>query len=88
MIGEYNFLTIKLFGDYFGLNIVNNKIVMIVRKIMADLLTYTKQIAQKIAYYDAIIDFTEESHWFNPFYKQPDVTVVWLENPNQDEWDY
>ena len=55
---------------------------------MADLLTYTKQIAQKIAYYDAIIDFTEESHWFNPFYKQPEVTVVWIENPNQAEWDY
>ena len=55
---------------------------------MTDLLTYTKQIAQKIAYYDAIMDYTDESRWLNPFYKQPDVTVVWIENPNQDEWDY
>lgn len=57
---------------------------MIVRKLMTDLLTYTKQIAQKILYYDAIIDFTEESHWLNPFYRQPEVTVVWIEDTNEN----
>ena len=59
---------------------------MIVRKIMTDLLNYTKQVAEKIAYYNAIIDFTDESHWFNPFYKQQDVTVVWVENPEENQW--
>ena len=58
---------------------------MIVRKIMTDLLNYTKKIAQKISYYDAIIDFAQESHWFNPFYKQPEVTVIWVEDPHDDQ---
>ncbi len=49
---------------------------------MTDLLRYTKLLSKKIAYYDAIADFTEESHWFNPFYKQPEVTVIWVENPD------
>ena len=59
-----------------------NILIMIVRKIMTDLLNYTKKIADRISYYNAIIDFTEESHWFNPFYKQPEVTVIWVENPD------
>lgn len=58
---------------------------MIVRKIMTDLLEYTKKIAKKISYYDAIIDFTDESHWFNPFYKQPNVTVVWIEKLDENQ---
>lgn len=58
---------------------------MIVRKIMTDLLEYTKKIAKKISYYDAIIDFTDESHWFNPFYKQSNVTVVWIEKPDENQ---
>ena len=58
---------------------------MIVRKIMTDLLEYTKKIAKKISYYDTIIDFTDESHWFNPFYKQPNVTVVWIEKPDENQ---
>ena len=58
---------------------------MIVRKIMTDLLEHTKKIAKKISYYDAIIDFTDESHWFNPFYKQPNVTVVWIEKPDENQ---
>ncbi len=49
---------------------------------MTDLLNYTKKIAKQISYYDAIIDFTEESHWFNPFYKQPQVTVIWVDEPD------
>jgi hypothetical protein len=77
---------VKLFGDYFKKKISKNKTIMIVRKIMTDLLNYTKKIASKISYYDAIIDFTEESHWFNPFYRQPEVTVVWVENPEDDNW--
>lgn len=59
-----------------------NILIMIVRKIMTDLLNYTRKIADRISYYNAIIDFTEESHWFNPFYKQPEVTVIWVENPD------
>lgn len=50
---------------------------------MTDLLNYTKKIARRISYYDAVIDFTQESHWFNPFYKQPDVTVIWVEDPDE-----
>ena len=53
---------------------------------MTDLLNYKNKVASKISYYDAIIDFTEESHWFNPFYRQPEVTVVWVENPEDDNW--
>lgn len=52
---------------------------------MTDLLFYTKKIAKKISYYDAIVDFTEESHWFNPFYNQPDVTVIWVDAPEEEE---
>lgn len=52
---------------------------------MTDLLYYTKKIAQKISYYDAIVDFTEDNHWFNPFYKQPEVTVIWIDEPPKDE---
>lgn len=52
---------------------------------MTDLLEYTKKIAKKISYYDAIIDFTDESHWFNPFYKQPNVTIVWIEKPDENQ---
>lgn len=54
---------------------------------MTDLFEYTKKIAKKISYYDAIIDFTDESHWFNPFYKQPEVTVIWIEK-NENNTDY
>ncbi len=51
---------------------------------MTDLLKYTRILSQKISYYDAIADFTEESHWYNPFYKQPEVTVIWVEAPKND----
>ena len=84
--GLHLFTKSKLPGNYFVPIIVKNRSVMIVGKFMADLLKYTKKIAERIAYYDAIVDFTDESHWFNPFYKQPDVTVVWVENPKDDEW--
>ena len=57
---------------------------MIVRKFMTDLLNYTKKIAKKISYYDAIADFIDESHWYNPFYKQPEVTVIWVDNPQNN----
>ena len=53
---------------------------------MTDLLNYTKKLAEKISYYDAIVDFTDETHWFNPFYKQQEVTVIWVENPNDEFW--
>ena len=49
---------------------------------MTDLLAYTKKIAKQISYYDAIIDFTDERHWFNPVYRQPEVTVIWVDNPD------
>ena len=75
------------FGDYLLKKIAENILVMIVRKIMTDLFEYTEKIAKKIAYYDAIIDFTDESHWFNPFYKQPEVTVIWIEK-NENNTDY
>ena len=55
---------------------------------MTDLLAYTKKIAKQISYYDAIIDFTDESHWFNPFYRQPEVTVIWVDNPDDGGMDY
>lgn len=51
---------------------------------MTDLFEYTKKIAKKISYYDAIIDFTDESHWLNPFYNQPEVTVIWVDDQDQD----
>ena len=46
---------------------------------MTDLLKYTKKLAKKIAYYDAVIDFTNESHWLNPFFKQPEILVILVE---------
>lgn len=55
---------------------------MIVRKIMTDLLRYTKQIAKRIKYYDAIADFSQDSHWYNPFFKENDVLVIWTQDPN------
>ena len=48
---------------------------------MADLLRYTKKIAQKIKYYDAVAGFTEESHWYNPFFKEKDILVIWTDKP-------
>ena len=56
---------------------------MIVRKIMADLLHFTKKIAQQINYYDAIIDFSHETHWFNPFYKPKEIMVIWSDDENK-----
>ena len=51
---------------------------------MIDLLNYTKKVSEKIKYYDAIIDFTDESHWFNPFFKQHDIVVVWSEEEQNE----
>ncbi len=68
-----------LFGDYFEEFCSHNKFIMIVRKIMTDLLNYTKKIANRIRYYDAIIDFSEETHWFNPFYSPKEVMVIWTD---------
>ena len=51
---------------------------------MTDLLHFTKMIAQKINYYDAVIDFADETHWFNPFYKQSEVVILWSDK-NEDE---
>ena len=53
---------------------------------MADLLKYTKIIAEKISYYDAVIDFADESHWFNPFYQQPEVMVIWTDKSDNDDY--
>lgn len=77
-----NFLN---FNQYFLGIILNIKkhimlIVMIIREIMADLLRFTKKIANRIKYYDAIIDFSEETHWFNPFYTPKDVMIIWAED--------
>ena len=47
--------------------------------------TVYKSFSEITEKYDAIIDFTEESHWFNPFYKQPNVTVVWIEKPDENQ---
>ena len=46
---------------------------------MADLLKFTKMIAKRINYYDAIIEFTDETHWFNPFYSPKEVIVIWTD---------
>ena len=51
---------------------------------MSDLLSYTKKIAERIAYYNAIVNFTDENYKFNTLYKQTDVTVVWVENPDKE----
>lgn len=59
---------------------------MIVRKIMADLLKLTKNIANKINYYEAIVDFTDESHWLNPFYSQSEVIVIWSEEAHDNKY--
>jgi len=48
---------------------------------MADLLKFTKKIAQKIKYYDAVANFTDESHWYNPFFKENDIMVIWTDKP-------
>ncbi|MBR1425638.1 hypothetical protein IJ579_08760 [bacterium] len=48
------------------------------------LLNYTKKIAEKIRSYEAMIDFTDETHWLNPFYGQPEVTVIWLDSNEKD----
>lgn len=58
---------------------------MIVRKFMTDLLEYTKKLAEKIAYYDAMVDFTDESHWYNPFYNKTKVTVIWIDDINSQK---
>ena len=55
---------------------------------MVDLLVYTKMIAEKISYYDSIIDFTNESHWFNPFFKQPNMVVVWIDNYDNNKYSF
>lgn len=54
-------------------------ITMELMKIMTDLLHFTKKIANRIQYYDAIIDFSEETHWFNPFYTPKEIMVVWTD---------
>lgn len=46
---------------------------------MSDLLHFTKKIADRIHYYDAIIDFSEETHWFNPFYTPKEIMVIWTD---------
>lgn len=58
---------------------------MIVRKFMTDLFEYTKKLAEKIAYYDAMVDFTDESHWYNPFYNKTEVTVIWIDDINSQK---
>ena len=58
---------------------------MIVRKFMIDLLNYTKKVADRIRYYNAIVDFTDESHWFNPFFRQHDIVVVWTDEENSNK---
>jgi len=52
---------------------------------MTDLLEYTKKLAEKIAYYDALVDFTDESHWYNPFYNKTEVTVIWIDDINSQK---
>ncbi len=74
-----------LYGDYKSKHSPHNISTMIVRKIMADLLKYTKKIAQQIAYYEAIIDFTDDTHWFNPFYDKNEIVVVWTDLPSENE---
>ncbi|HCB11539.1 MAG TPA: hypothetical protein DEO94_05315 [Cyanobacteria bacterium UBA11991] len=60
---------------------------MNLRKIMADLLSMTKKIARKIKYYDSIIDFSQETHWLNPFYHRNEIMVIWSENYDMREDD-
>jgi len=86
-MADFYFKKSKPFGDYLERKTVKNKIVMIVRNFMADLLEYTKKLADKISYYDALIDFTDDTHWMNPFYGRPEINVVWIENPNNAPWD-
>lgn len=50
---------------------------------MADLLHLTKKIANRIHYYDAIIDFSQETHWFNPFYAQKEIMVIWTDEDDK-----
>ncbi len=56
---------------------------MIVMKIMADLLKFTKKIAERIHYYDAVIDFSQETHWYNPFYTPKEIMVIWSEEDDK-----
>ena len=74
-----------LIGDYWSGKIMNNKFVMIVRKI-ADLLKYTKQVAENISFYESLIDFTDESHWYNPFYSTNPITVIWISDANNEDF--
>lgn len=53
---------------------------MNIGKIMADLLKFTKKIAERIHYYDAIIDFSQETHWYNPFYTPKEIMIIWTDN--------
>ncbi len=46
---------------------------------MAYLLNYTKKIAERIQYYDSMVDFTDETHWYNPFYERPNFMVIWID---------
>lgn len=50
---------------------------------MADLLYFTKKIAQRIKYYEALVEFTDESHWYNPFFKQTEITIIWSDIPDK-----
>lgn len=68
-----------LFGDKTRKNTFHN-INMKVWKIMVDLLSMTKKIARKIRYYDSIIDFSQETHWLNPFYHKNEILVIWSDN--------
>ena len=52
---------------------------------MIDLLNYTKKVADRIKYYNAIVDFTDESHWFNPFFRQNDIVVIWTDEENSNK---
>lgn len=47
---------------------------------MADLLHFTKKIADRIQYYEAIIDFSEDTHWFNPFYTPKELMIIWTDS--------
>lgn len=50
---------------------------------MADLLKFTKKIAERIHYYDAVIDFSQETHWYNPFYAPKEIMVIWSEEDDK-----
>ncbi len=50
---------------------------------MTDLLHFTKKISNRIQYYDAIVDFAEETHWFNPFYSPQEFIVIWSDEKDK-----